>query len=96
MSVDVFVPTPARRPPANALGWRGWARANLFSSPGNTVTTIILGLSFGWLGWQSLNWGVINALGGGATVAQCNALQVNLHDVGLYLVDKMLRFTLTR
>jgi general L-amino acid transport system permease protein len=67
--------TPARPPPSNARGARAWMRTNLFSSPGNSLITIVLGLGFAWAVLSLFKWGVLNALGGGATIGECNALQ---------------------
>jgi len=51
-----------------------WLRANLFSSPGNTITTlVVLGL-LAWLGTRFFEWAVVNASFGKASVATCNAL----------------------
>ena len=57
---------PSRRPPVTTIGPLGWARANLFSSPANSIATVItLGLVAwfiaGFLSWaiRSAQWGVV-------------------------------------
>lgn len=59
-------PPPSRRAPLTTVGPLGWARANLFSSPVNTVATLITGalifaFSYGFLTWsiQQAQWGVV-------------------------------------
>ncbi len=37
----MFEVIPSRPPPAGVLGVRGWLRANLFSSPANTLLTVV-------------------------------------------------------
>lgn len=50
-----------------------WLRQNLFSSPGNTLTTLLaLGL-LAWLGSHFFAWAVLDAVWGRAPVAACNA-----------------------
>lgn len=39
-----------------------WAKANLFSSIGNTITTIILLPIILWLAYRAINWGIITAV----------------------------------
>jgi general L-amino acid transport system permease protein len=41
-------PLPAQRPPASDIGVMGWLRANLFSSVGNTLLTLLSLLFIGW------------------------------------------------
>jgi general L-amino acid transport system permease protein len=41
-------PLPAQRPPASDIGVMGWLRANLFSSIGNTLLTVLALLFIGW------------------------------------------------
>jgi general L-amino acid transport system permease protein len=50
-----------------------WLRQNLFSSPGNILTTLLtLGL-LAWLGSHFFAWAVLDAVWGRAPVAACNA-----------------------
>ena len=50
-----------------------WLRANLFSSPGNTATTIVVVALIAWLGGKFFAWAVIDAVWGKVGVAVCNA-----------------------
>ena len=52
----------------------GWLRANLFSSPGNTVTTVAVVALIAWLGGKALEWAVLDAVWGKVGVAACNDL----------------------
>jgi general L-amino acid transport system permease protein len=58
---------PSERVPA-------WLRANLFSSPANTVTTVLVVALIAWLGGRFAEWAVLDAVWGKAGVAACNAL----------------------
>ena len=51
-----------------------WLRANLFSSPANTVTTVLVVALIAWLGGRFAEWAVLDAVWGKAGVAACNAL----------------------
>ena len=62
----------ARRP--LALRGRDWLRANLFSTPGNTATTIVVLALAAWLGGKFVSWAVLDAVWGRASVATCDAL----------------------
>ncbi|MBV8503882.1 MAG: amino acid ABC transporter permease [Paucibacter sp.] len=51
-----------------------WLREKLFSSVGNSITTLVLlGLVI-WLGGKFLAWGLLHAVWGQAEVSTCNAL----------------------
>ena len=67
-------------PPRMTTGPAGWARANLFSTPGNSVTTILVGAVSLYLVWQFLgwalgpaDWSVIPTLGGTLIIGQYNS-----------------------
>src|SRR4051794_19398590 len=60
--------------PSTYVQARGWLRDNLFSSPANALTTIALLALTAWLASKFVNWAILNALFGKATVAACNAL----------------------
>jgi general L-amino acid transport system permease protein len=49
-------PSPAQRPPVGDLGVAGWLRSNLFSSPFNTLLTLLTLLLVGWVGNLLLHW----------------------------------------
>lgn len=52
---------PARRPPASASGMLGWLRANLFSSPLNSLLTVITTLALAWFLSSALSWALRDA-----------------------------------
>ena len=49
------------RPPAITVGYLGWLRANLFSSPWNAVTTVALGTLIVFVGLSFLQWVMFTA-----------------------------------
>jgi general L-amino acid transport system permease protein len=53
--------------------WR-WLRQNLFNTPANTLTTLVLLGAIGWLGGRFIEWAVLHAIWGRAPVSACNAL----------------------
>ena len=62
----------SRPAPASTVGVLGWIRSNLFSTPFNSLLTILMG-GFGvWLIWGALYWLIINAVWTGANEA-CKA-----------------------
>lgn len=57
---------PSRRPPVTTVGPLGWLRRNLFSSPANSIATLLTAGLLGWFLWvlfawmvRSAQWGVI-------------------------------------
>lgn len=54
-------PPPSRRPPITVTGPIGWLRANLFSSPLNSLATLITGALVVWFLWSLLSWSVRSA-----------------------------------
>jgi His/Glu/Gln/Arg/opine family amino acid ABC transporter permease subunit len=54
-------PPPSRRAPITAVGPLGWLRANLFSSPANSIATLITGALIVWFLWSMLSWSVKTA-----------------------------------
>ena len=50
-----------------------WLRANLFSSPGNALTTVVVLALIAWLGGRFFSWAVLDAVWGKVGVAACNA-----------------------
>ena len=58
-------------PPVVDSGALGWARKNLFSSWGNSLTTVVLALVFGWLLSWFLNWALFTATFTAETGAEC-------------------------
>jgi len=53
---DSFRVIPPRIAPVNTEGYVAWARANLFGSPLNSITTLALLAFFVWFGPIALNW----------------------------------------
>ncbi|MBC7831724.1 MAG: amino acid ABC transporter permease [Hyphomicrobium sp.] len=51
-------PTP---PPSRLVGPIAWARQNLFSSPFNSIATVVAILFVFWVIWSSLDWLIFNA-----------------------------------
>lgn len=66
---------PHALPPSAPARSLAWLRANLFSTPGNALTTIVVLILVGWLGSKFFAWAVLDAIWGQATVAACNALE---------------------
>ena len=61
-----------------APGGRGaghWLKTNLFSTPINSVITLLMALFLLWSVPKVLGWTVFNAVWGHATVAQCDAVR---------------------
>jgi len=64
---------PSLPPPSEAQGVLGWLRRNLFSTPGNSVLTVLLLAVLAWLVPKALNWLVFEAVWGAQPVAACDA-----------------------
>lgn len=65
---------PSLPPPATEGGGvGGWLRRNLFSSPLNSVVTVVLLAILAWLVPKALNWLVFDAVWGSQPVAACDA-----------------------
>ena len=62
----------SRPAPASTVGVLGWIRSNLFSTPFNSLLTVLMG-GFGvWLIWGALDWLILNAVWTGGNEA-CKA-----------------------
>jgi general L-amino acid transport system permease protein len=57
--------------PANMVGWQGWMRSNLFSSPLNSIMSVLLGALLLWYIWDIVNWAFITAIWSGADREAC-------------------------
>jgi general L-amino acid transport system permease protein len=68
---QIAPPPEVARPPAATLGVLGWARANLFSSWGNTVLTLLAVLLIAWYVPPFLKWAFIDAHWTAATGRDC-------------------------
>ncbi len=64
--------TAFRAPPVHHVGVVGWLRANLFSSIGNGVLTILILALLVWTIPPLLNWAIFSAVWHGTTRAACN------------------------
>ena len=71
---------PALPPPGGTLGAVGWMRQNLFSSPLNTLATILTGLFLLWAVPPMIEWLFINAVWDGTGREDC--LPVEGREVG--------------
>jgi general L-amino acid transport system permease protein len=58
-------------PPVDDTGALGWIRRNLFSSWGNSITTIVLIVAIGWILSGFLYWAVFTATFDAKTGAEC-------------------------
>jgi general L-amino acid transport system permease protein len=68
------MPTGERRqlaPPTVETGVFGWMRKNLFSSWGNSITTIVLVLAVAWILSNFLHWAVFTATFDAKSGAEC-------------------------
>jgi general L-amino acid transport system permease protein len=66
-----IAPPEVARPPAASLGVVGWARANLFSSWGNTILTLVALLAIAWYLPPFLKWAFLDAHWAAATGRDC-------------------------
>ena len=62
---------PTLPPPAGTVGARGWLRQNLFSSFGNTILTIVIGLFLAVIAWSIIDWAIIKAVWSGVDRTNC-------------------------
>ncbi len=71
---------PSRRPPVTSIGPLGWVRANLFSSPANSVATVITLALVIWFIVSFLSWSIRSA--------QWGVVYNNLRLIGSGLYDR--------
>ena len=64
---------PAREPPLTETGGLAWLRRNLFGSAVNGVATLGVGMLGAFALWQTIEWGIINAVWR-PELAACRAL----------------------
>jgi general L-amino acid transport system permease protein len=64
--------TPDRPPPPSTIGVVGWLRSNLFSTPFNSLLTVVMGLLGAWVIWGALDWLIFGAVWSGGNEA-CRA-----------------------
>ena len=67
-------PAPAG-PPRATGGVLGWMRSNLFSSPANTVVTVLTLALLAWILPKALGWLVFDAVWGKQPLAACDAVR---------------------
>ncbi|MBL8895674.1 MAG: amino acid ABC transporter permease, partial [Rhizobiales bacterium] len=65
------VDAPLLPPPANEAGVRGWFVRNLFSSPLNALLTVVFGAFLGYLIWDTVKWGLFDAVWTGSDREAC-------------------------
>ncbi len=63
--------TPRLPPPPSTVGIQGWLRANLFSSPLNSILTIVIGVLAVWVLWDLVSFTLINAVWSGSDREAC-------------------------
>ena len=76
---------PEPEPPSRELTPRQWLRANLFSSPLNSVLTVVMGLAAAWLVYRFARWAFVTA---DWAVVRVN---LRLFMVGRFPVDELWR-----
>ncbi len=57
--------------PANMVGWQGWLRANLFSTPLNSIMSLALGAIIAWYLWGIIDWAFFRAIWSGSDRQAC-------------------------
>ena len=62
---------PKLPPPSGMIGLQGWLRANLFSSPGNSVLTIVFGILIYLVVSSVLDWAIFRAVWSGSNREVC-------------------------
>ena len=65
------VDAPVLPAPANLVGWQGWMRTNLFSTPLNAIMSLVLGAVIVWYLAGIINWAFITAIWSGADRQAC-------------------------
>jgi general L-amino acid transport system permease protein len=67
----VFKSAEARPMPGRSAGLLAWFRANLFSSAGNSLLSVLLLAVCLWVLFSSMDWAVVQAVFG-ANLQACN------------------------
>jgi general L-amino acid transport system permease protein len=62
---------PRLPPPITMVGVPGWVLANLFSSTGSGILTVLSGAFLLWVGWGVVEWAVFGAVWSGADREVC-------------------------
>ncbi len=63
--------SPLLPAPANMVGWQGWLRANLFSTPLSSIMSLALGAIIVWYLWGIVDWAVFRAVWSGTGREDC-------------------------
>ncbi len=61
------------RPPSRLVGPAAWLRKNLFSSPLNSLATVVASVFVAWVVWSSLDWLIFDATFDGDSREACLA-----------------------
>src|SRR5258708_33237840 len=72
-------PAPALAPPFASVGWVGWIRANLFSTPFNATVTVLTVLLLAWVVPPVVRFLLIDAVWTGADREACLVTPVHPH-----------------
>lgn len=62
-------------PPVSEQGALGWIRRNLFSTPSNTIITLVVLAFLAWILPKAIGWLFVNAVWGKAPLAACDAVR---------------------
>ena len=88
-------PAPAHAPPALSVGWLGWLRANLFSTPFNAVLTVLTVLFLVWTVPPVVRFLLIDAVWSGADREAClvSAQHPHVGACWAFVRDRLAYFT---
>jgi general L-amino acid transport system permease protein len=68
-------PAPFLAPPPATVGFAGWARANLFSSVGSGIMTVLIALALVWLAVPVIDFLIVDAVWTGTDRGACLATE---------------------
>src|SRR4030088_1783863 len=88
-------PAPALAPPALSVGWLGWLRAHLFSTPFNAGRTVLNGLFLVWTVPPVVRFLLIDAVWSGADREAClvSAQHPHVGACWAFVRDRLAYFT---
>ena len=88
-------PAPALAPPALSVGWLGWLRANLFSTPFNAVLTVLTVLLLAWTVPPAVRFLLVDAVWSGADREAClvSAQHPHVGACWAFVRDRLAYFT---
>jgi len=86
---------PALAPPALSVGWLGWLRANLFSTPFNAVLTVLTVLLLAWTVPPAVRFLLVDAVWSGADREAClvSAQHPHVGACWAFVRDRLAYFT---